>query len=85
VAWFAESLLTGTELEQAGWPVFLQHVLANHVAITTDQDEPPVTADTPFWSLVLCRAFEAFMTANGLDQAVRRRIEAGTVAKSWTD
>jgi len=72
VAWFAESLLTGAELEQAGWPALLQHVLANHVAITTD--DPLITADTPFWSLILCRAFEAFMTANGLDQAVRRHI-----------
>jgi hypothetical protein len=73
IAWFAEGMITpGVELDATGWPAVLEAILARDVAITLDDDRPVDTDD--FWNQVVCRAFEVFVTANGLRPTLKASV-----------
>jgi hypothetical protein len=79
IAWFVQGILSRTELKAMDWSAFLQRILSNDVSITVDEDG--LDSITGFWDRVLCRVFETFVLANGLDPAVRMHLtEIKTVA-----
>jgi hypothetical protein len=73
IAWFAEGMtIPGVELDATGWPAVLANILARDVAITLDENRPVDTDD--FWNQVVCRAFEMFVTANGLRPTLKASV-----------
>jgi len=70
IAWFADGLLEGSTC--AGWQQLLDRILTQDVAITMDE-ELFHRADAA-WDQLVCRAFETFVVANGLDIRTRLRL-----------
>ena len=71
IAWFADGVLEGSSC--AGWQRFFDRILTEDVAITMDPDLFGHTSAA--WDLLVCRAFETFVTANGLDIRTPLRLK----------
>jgi hypothetical protein len=80
MAWFAQRLLTGVDIEGIGWTTFLQQILSDSVDLTVAEDT--LTQLESKWDLVVCRTLSVFVEANKLGPALRRYLgpESTTVS-----
>jgi hypothetical protein len=73
IAWFADALTSREPVRPAGWPDVLDRILTNDVAITCHKnlwDGPDQVRDE-----LVCRAFQAFVTANQLSPGIREHLQ----------
>lgn len=78
IAWFADGMLAaGTAPKPEGWPDLLDRILSQDVTITLDEARFGEAEDV--WDQLVCRVFEAFVTANHLDPTIRRHLASAPV------
>src|SRR5262245_8140553 len=70
IAWFAEGLLSTGRPCSPEWKTLLDRILTQDVAVTLDQERLGHGRDA--WDQLVCRTFEAFLTANQLDRDIKR-------------
>jgi hypothetical protein len=71
IAWFAESLLTTTPQSES-WSELFNRILSQDVSITLDEEAFSQTNRD--WDQLICRTFEAFVTANELGGQIRSQL-----------
>jgi hypothetical protein len=71
IAWFADAL-TAAGTVRPGWPDLLDRILSNDVAITCDEDLWEGSRQVQ--DEIVCRAFEAFVTANQLGPGITQHL-----------
>jgi len=75
IGWFAESLLAPSPAPRpSGWSELLERILTSDVAITVD--DAMYGKSDQSWDELVCRAFEAFVCANGLDGPIRQYLRS---------
>jgi hypothetical protein len=79
MAWFADLLSTGVDVEASGWMSFLQRLL-DDVAITVDDHVVDRLQD--MWDQVVGQALRAYIDANQLDSSLKQRLRCGSISLS---
>jgi hypothetical protein len=72
IAWYADALTVNDALKPGGWPDLLDRILSNDVAITCD--EALWAGSRQVQDEIVCRAFQAFVTANQLGPGITQHL-----------
>ena len=72
IAWYAAGLTACEPVRHAGWPDLLDRILTNDVAVSCSEDL--WTASRQIQDEIVCRAFEAYITANQLGPALVQHL-----------
>jgi hypothetical protein len=72
IAWYADALTAAEVARPAGWPDLLDRILTNDVAITCD--EHLWAGSRQVQDEIVCRAFQAFVTANQLGPGITQHL-----------
>ena len=76
IAWFAEGVMTEIHHREA-WRTVCDRILSRDVTITLDEER--LNGVEGAWDQLVCRAFEAFVTANELDGTIKRHLNVGSL------
>jgi hypothetical protein len=72
IAWYADALTAAETVRPAGWPDLLDRILTNDVAITCNEDL--WAGSRQVQDEIVCRAFQAFVTANQLGPGITQHL-----------
>ncbi|HKF67999.1 MAG TPA: hypothetical protein VKB36_15745 [Vicinamibacterales bacterium] len=72
IAWHAAGLTACEPVRSAGWPDLLDRILTNDVAVTCSEDL--WQGSRQLQDEIVCRAFEAFVTANQLGPGLLQHL-----------
>jgi len=72
IAWYAAGLTACEPVRHAGWPDLLDRILTNDVAVLCSEDL--WEGSRQIQDEIVCRAFEAFVTANQLGPGLRQHL-----------